>query len=431
MKLLHSSRQILFFFLIATFFRILNDTMASGIFFTLTLKFVDENTAALVYSFSLLLTFIFSPLIGIMMDKKIINLKISAILYFFSGLGMILFLIHSLTFESIIFLNLILMTVATIPMLLYFNILSGLVVKGKPAKGYGYYSMTNTFGSIIGGILGAFLVTFDQSLVWWVVIKIILTIFVGLLFLSLKSLFGLMLDDNLPYIQEKGSSLGPTAEVIKDRGTMVQTLALTTLETAPTGNIVPVEITYKSQWKLFIGLLAISIFLLTLIRAFFLVIVAFDVFKIFNNDVFLYTTVSNLAALVTLVLFPFIGRFAEKIGTWNSLTFGVVIHTIYLGAFLILARNYLTVVLWVLPVWPIVEISYLGLITEKVSLNKRSQSIGIINSAIALGSMIGTYLITIFLHSSVFNIVILIPVFLPIIIVFLLLPIRYYKNVST
>ena len=427
MKFIHSSRHILIFFLLATFFRILNDTMAAGIFFTLTLKYVNENTGALVYSFSLLLTFLFSPLLGFLIDKKILNLKSSALIYFLSGIGMILFLINSLTFESIIFLNLIIMTFSTIPMLLYFNILSGLLVKGKPATGYGYYSMTNTFGAIIGAILGAFLVTFDQSLLFWVIIKIILTVFAGFCFLTLRPLFDLMIEDTLIYTQERGSSLGPSASVIKDRGTIVQTLQYTSLESNKLDFNVPAKDTYNYQWRKFIILLSFSIFLLTLIRAFFLVIVAFDVFKIFDNDVFLYTTISNLAALLTLILFPIIGKLVDKLKPWNSLSLGIVIHTVYLGLFLLVAKSYFTIILWVLPVWPIVEISYLGLITERIPLNKRSQSIGIINSFIALGSMLGTYLITIFLNTDLFNVVILIPVLLPIFIIVFLIPLRKEK----
>ena len=430
MKFIHSSKHILIFFLLTTFFRILNDTMAAGIFFTLTLKYVNENTAALVYSFSLLLTFLFSPLLGFLIDKKVLDLKLSSFIYFLSGIGMILFLINSLSFESIIFLNLIIMTFSTVPMLLYFNILSGLLVKGKPATGYGYYSMTNTFGAIVGAILGAFLVTFDTTLIFWIIIKIVLTIFVGLLFLSLKSIFELMIEDSIIYIPEKASSLGPSASVIKDRGTIIQTLQFTTLESSKLEFNIPVTDTKNYQWKKFIIYLSLSIFLLTLIRAFFLVIIAFDVFKIFNNDIFLYTTVSNLAALLTLVLFPFIGKIVDKLKTWNSLFLGIIIHTIYLGLFLLVAKSYILVLLWVLPVWPIIEISYLGLITEKVSMNKRSQTIGIINSSIALGSMIGTYMITIFLNTDILNIVILLPVVLPVFIAFLLIPLKGNRNVN-
>ena len=96
----------------------------------------------------------------------------------------------------------------------------------------------------------------------------------------------------------------------------------------------------------------------------------------------------------------------------------------YLGSLILFSQSFITVILWSLPIWPIVEISYLGFITERVSLNKRSQTIGLVNSAIALGSMIGTFILTFTVNSSYINLLILIPVFVPIVIVLLLLPIR-------
>ncbi len=425
MQLIRSSRQIPIFFVIATFCRVLSDTMSSGLFFTLSLKYTNESTAAFVLTFSLLLTFLFSPLLGFFIDKKILNLKSASILYFLSCLGMVLFLIKFINFEIIILLNLLFMSFTTIPIILYLNILAGMVIKGKSAQGYGLNSLTNTLASIIGGIIGAFLVTFDQSLIFWVFIKIIITVLIGIFLLWIKPLFELLIEDNLVIDREKIHTFGPSAKVIKDRGMIIQTLPLTTLESTISNSIDKTSLTTRRSWYKIVILLSICIFLLTMIRSFALTIVSINVFTFFDNDIFIYTTISNLASLVTLILFPLISRIVEKIGTWRGLSVGILIHILYLGFFLLIPKSYLTVLVWSLPIWPIVEISYLDYITERVSLNRRSQTIGIVNSAIALGSMIGTFVLTISLNSSYLYMLALIPIFLPIFIFLFLIPIKY------
>ena len=425
MQLIRSSRQIIIFFVIATFLRVFSDTMSSGLFFTLALKYTNENTAAFVLTFSLLLTFLFSPLLGFFIDKKFLNLKSASILYFLSCFGMMLFLVKSISFEFVILLNLLLMSFTTIPIILFLNILAGMVVKGKSAQGYGLNSLTNTLASIAGGIIGAFLVTFDASLTFWVLIKITITISIGIFLLYIKPLFELLIEDNLVYNREKISTFGPSAKVIKDRGIIVQTLPITTLEGTISNSIDKASLTTKRSWMKIVVLLSLVIFLLTMIRAFALTIVAINVFDFFNQDVFIYTTISNLASLVTLILFPLVSKVVEKVGTWRGLSIGILIHVLYLGFFLLLPKSYLTVLIWSLPIWPIVEISYLGFITDRVSLSRRSQTIGFVNSAIALGSMIGSFVLAVSLGTSFINLLVLIPVFLPFFIFLLLIPIRY------
>ena len=298
-----------------------------------------------------------------------------------------------------------------------------MVVKGKSAQGYGLNSLANTFASITGAVLGAFIVTFDQSLIFWVFIKIIITILIGLFLLRIKSVFELLIEDNLVYNREK-SSFGPSAKVIKDRGIIIQTLPLTTLESNIERSLDKSLLTTNKNWRRILVLLSLTIFFLTMIRTFALTIVAINVFSFFNNDVLMYTAISNFAGLVTLVLFPLIGKIVEKIGTWRGLSLGILIHMLYLGFFLIDPQSYLTIIIWSLPIWPIVEISYLGYITERVSLNRRSQTIGFVNSANALGSMIGSFALTVSLNTSYLTMLALIPVVLPVFIFILLIPIK-------
>ena len=414
-----TNKKFLLLLLGSSGLRTFTDTFVTGLLFAYSLKFANEGIAASTSSLMLLLIFIFSPLAGTLIDKKIFTPTISGGLYMATGLLMPLFL---LAFNyAIFFSNLVFLIIFNIPAALYLQSWSSMIFKGKPATGYAILASTNTFFGICGTIIGSFLV--QNNIIWfWVDFKFFSSILVGLaLILVFKS------------VDEKIFGPAKKPQIANGSNLILKNPQITSLENKGifTSNLINYRLFRESILKKiakvdrYVLLFSICIAFFAISRTFFLTNVAFTVFDIFNKDIFLYSIVINTAALTAFVFYPFNGRIADYFGNWNYYVIGVSLTPLYLLSFLIFTNDIILIILWALPMGVITEVSQIGIISKMTKPEVRNSAIGLITSSSALGSVIGAFLLSLAVSNTILMSFLLISsILIPFMILFPLVLIR-------
>jgi MFS family permease len=403
--------------------RTFTDSFATGLLFVISIKFAGEGVAALTSSVTLLLIFIFSPVFGSLIDKKIFSPGISGGLYILTGILMPLFL-TDLNFILIFYLNLLFLVLFNIPAALYMSSWASLTFKGKPATGYSLLASTNTLFYILGTICGSYLV--QNDIIWlWAFFKTISSIIVGItLVIIFRKVDTLIFTTNG---KRRGSLKTSLSSVQIISTTNKGIFNSTTFNYRIIRNSVIKKISGMNKNVI---LFSICIIFFALSRTFFLTNVAFTIFAIFDRNLFLYTLVINTAALTAFIFFPFNGRIADFIGNWNYYAIGILATPLYLISFLIFTNDIILVFLWALPMGVITEVAQIGVISSLTRPEDRNSAIGIITSSGALGSVLGAFLLSIAVgNTSLMNLLIIITILIPI---FILIPMLYIKkNIPT
>lgn len=416
----------LFLLLGASGIRTFTDTFVTGLLFAYSIKFANASTAALTSSLTLLLVFIFSPFAGSLIDKKIFSPSISGGLYICTGLLMPLFL-TSYNFSLVFYSNLLFLVIFNIPAALYLSSWASMVFEGRPSTGYAFLASTNTFFGICGTIIGSFLV--ENNIIWfWVDFKFFSSIMVGIILVLIFKKVDLQI-------------FGPNKRLKVKNGTNIILKNSQVISATNKGNFESFQINYRLFRKSivtrimnvdrYIIIFSICITFFSIARTFFLTNVAFSVFNIFNQNLFLYSLVINTAALTAFIFYPFNGRIADYIGNWNYYVIGVIATPFYLLSFLIFTNNILLIILWALPMGVITDVSQIGIISKMTKPEKRNSAIGLVTSSAALGSVIGAFLLSIAVDNSLLMMVLLaFSVILPILLLLPLIVIRRIRMVQ-
>ena len=386
-------RKQLLLLLSSSAIRTFTDSFASGLIFAIAMKFVGNSLTALTSSITLLIIFIFSPIFGLFMDRKIFTAKVSGGMYILTGILMPLFL-TKIDFLLILYINLLFLVLFNIPAALYLSSWSSLVFKGKPATGYALLASINMLFNIFGTILGSYLVE-NNIFFYWAGLKFISSIIVGLILIFVFSRVDekiFIKNGNKLPINGNNKALNKTLKNVQ------------ILSTTNKGIFASTSVNYKyfresiirkiSNMDRFVLLFALCIIFFSTVRTFFLTNVAFTVFNIFKRNIFLYTVVINTAALTAFIFYPFSGKIADKVGSWNYYVTGVILTPLYFISFLLFTNDVLLVILWALPMGVINDVSQIGLISSLTKPEDRNSAIGLIISAGGLGSVIGAFLLS-------------------------------------
>lgn len=397
-------KQMLLFLLSSTALRTLTDSFTFGILFVIALRYSGEATAALVNSLGLLLIFLLSPFIGKIIDQKILSVRLSGIIYSFTGIGMFLFL-TSIDFRIVIFVNLMLFVVFNIPASIYLASTSSKIYKGKPASGYSLLASVNTLFYIIGTTIGAYLVQNNHELIW-VMLKFSLSIFVGIILaLAFK-----ILEYNLQ--KTETPAINPQAQILSTTGKVIVSPSFMNLRLFKEFFISRIKAMNKS---LVTFVVCIAIF--TFARVFYLTTVAFQIYDIFEGDVFMYTLLINTAALTAFLVFPFGGKISDRFGSKNMFILALGLTPLYFLSFIVLSNKILLVILWSLPIGVFSEVSQIGIISHLTSEGERNSAIGLVTSATSLGSVLGSLALSYFVDKSNLHTLLYLQIFVPIILI--------------
>lgn len=370
--------------------RTFTDSFVTGLLFAYSNKVAGEGVAALTSSLTLLLIFIFSPMVGNLIDKRIFSPKISGACYMLTGLLMPLFL-SNYNFIYVFYANLLFLVVFNIPASLYLSSWSSLVFKDKPATGYALLASINTFFGIFGTILGSFLVQ-NELFSFWIDFKFLSSILVGIfLIFTFKMVDSKIFESENKKISSVGSSKPlKETQIISQTNKGIYASALVNYRYFK-GSILQ-KIARVNRYVLLFGF---CIMFFSIARTFFLTNVAFTVFNIFDRNIFLYTIVINTAALTAFAFYPFNGMISDHFGSWKYYATGVLITPFYFISFLIFTNNILLIILWALPIGVITDVSQIGIISLLTKKEERNSAIGFITSSNALGSVIGAFLLSI------------------------------------
>jgi len=428
----------------------LSEAFGGGVLYVLALKYAGESIAVSVVTLSLLISFVFSPMIGYLIDIQLLRPKIISLTYLISASLMPAFLFSEIFNENFsipLYLNIIFLGLFSMPSGAYLGYISSMLIRSRPASGFSLAAAVNTLASIIGGVSAAGVISASQTLEIWVWLKIILTVFTSsLLFASLSRYERLRRHERQDLKDQELSPRSPSAQIkatsiiLKLRGVMVTNDSKEILRSQIPRQSLSLSLVRRSLalarlnsgWEPKIFLLTVSLFLLTAARSFFFINVTFQIFEILQNDVFLYIAVSNVAAVTAFLAFPIAGVISDKIGAWKFLEIGILLLPIYLASFLLASGNYaptILIVLWALPVSLIIEVSQLGLVVETAPRN-RAIAMGIIGSGSSLGNMLGTFLLGLVLKSSFLPVLLWISVFVPILSGFFIIPLRRKESTT-
>ena len=395
-------------FVIANIVRTTTDSFATGVLFVLTLAYTgDKSIATLVNSITLFILFLFSPIVGYLIDKKILTPFLSALMYCFTGCLMILFLF--IDFRVALYLNLLSLYIFSLPSILYLNTTSSLIIENKPSSGYGLLASINTLSSIIGVTLGASLVETSSGIVVWVYLKVILSSVVGLfliwIFLHMKNGSSSEIIQNSPseavkIFAVRGLILPNIILGIRNFFFLVKNRIKSILLLYSRSNNT-LKLQDSKTAKVYI--LALSVAFFTLIRTFFLTNVAFTIFGILNKDIFLYTLVINTAAVTAFLIYPINGWIADKIGSWQFFIIGVLLTPLYFVSFIFITNDIILVLLWAIPIGTITDVSQIGLIAKFTPPNQRSAAIGLVSGASSFGNMLGSLLLSFFVYKVILS----------------------------
>ena len=421
----NSNTEHLFLLLSSSAFRTFTDSFVSGLLFAYSNKVAGESVAALTSSLTLLLIFIFSPIAGSLIDKRIFSPNVSGGLYILTGLLMPFFL-SNYNFIYVFYANLFFLVVFNIPASLYLSSWSSLVFKGRPSSGYAVLASTNTFFGICGTILGSFLVE-NNFIGMWVGFKFGSSIIVGLfLILAFKKV-----DKRIFVTNGKKVKINTYANIkaLKDPQMISQTNKGIFTSTIVNYRIFKESILKRlAKVDRYIIIFGFCIMFFAIARTFFLTNIAFTVFNIFNRNLFLYTVVINTAALTAFVFYPFNGLISDRIGSWKYYVIGVLLTPFYLVSFLLFTNDVVLIILWALPMGVITDVSQIGVISLMTTAEERNSAIGFITSLSALGSVIGALFLSIAVGNNLFmNISLFITIIIPFIILAPLILIRNKK----
>ena len=419
----NSNTEHLFLLLSSSALRTFTDSFVSGLLFAYSNKVAGESVAALTSSLTLLLIFIFSPIAGSLIDKRIFSPNVSGGLYILTGLLMPFFL-TSYNFIYVFYANLFFLVVFNIPASLYLSSWSSLVFKGRPSSGYAVLASTNTFFGICGTILGSFLVENDY-IGMWVGFKFLSSIVVGLfLILAFK-----LVDKRIFGTNGKKVKINVYANIktLKDPQMISQTNKGIFTSTIVNYRIFKESIIKRlAKVDRYIIIFGFCIMFFAIARTFFLTNIAFTVFNIFNRNLFFYTVVINTAALTAFVFYPFNGLISDRIGILKYYVIGVLLTPFYLVSFLLFTNDVVLIILWALPMGVITDVSQIGVISLMTTAEERNSAIGFITSLSALGSVIGAFFLSIAVGNNLFmNISLVITIIIPFI---LLAPLVLIRN---
>ena len=407
--------------LLSTALRTLTDSFVTGLLFVVAIKFLGNSMAAFASSIMLLIIFLFSPFIGFFIDKKIFSPALAGGSYALTGIFMLLFLND---FNIVYFyLNLFVLVVFNIPSSIYLSTWSSMVIKGKPAYGYSFLASINTLFYIIGTLFGSYLVQND-ILDYWIIIKVVSSILVAIFLVFVFKKVDTILFDSVKPVK---------VTAVKDQstnGSINFSLSSKGFFNPSWFNfkIIKKAITIKiTKLNRFLLLFTFIIFTFTLLRTFVLLNVAFKIYDIFEGNIFYYTVIINTAALTAFVFFPFNGKLAEKFGSINYYALGLIITPFYLISFLIFTNPVILIILWALPLGVITEVAQMGVISVMTNKDERNSAIGIITSASAFGSVLGSFLLSTFVNqATIMNVLVLLMIFLPFVLILLILPVKKF-----
>jgi MFS family permease len=183
----------------------------------------------------------------------------------------------------------------------------------------------------------------------------------------------------------------------------------------------PTELSFSKSPVVLLGLVMAF---LAANRIFFLLLIAFKIFVIFNSDVFLYTVYANSAAIMGVLTFPLYGKIADQVGGYKFLMVGILVQPLYFVGFLLTNNSIILMILWALPLSSIIDVSLTGLISRMTKSYERSSSLGFVSGMNALGYMLGSVLVSQFVLFDSYAWLIYIPVVAPILCALLILPIN-------
>ena len=345
---------------------------------------------------------------------------------------MILFLF--IDFRIALYLNLLSLYIFSLPSILYLNTTSSLIIENRPSSGYGLLASVNTLSSIIGVTIGASFVETQTGLIFWVYLKVISSFAVGLvlilIFRHMKT--------------EYSSKQVPTipSEVVKIyavRGLLLPSVIIGFRHffSIMKKRIKSIVLLYSHPSTVLgtfddntakVYILTFSVAFFTFIRTFFLTNVAFTIFGILNNDIFLYTLVINTAAVTAFFIYPINGWISDRIGSWWFYSIGVLITPLYFLSFQVITNDIVLVFFWAMPIGTITDVSQIGLIARLTPPEQRSSAIGLMSGASSFGNMLGSLLLSFFVYSPIFSQLLDLMLFLPFIVFVALIPLRETKS---